>query len=324
MFYIHSGCYSDFSVHACTEDEELAKLYCAVHNSGCVDSYEFYDYSNIDKLEDMFAIDKSLVNMFCTSEIKVDIDNGQYFFYMHSKFINAKTDYRFKYNKEGQSYELVADSVTEVKDGKDKYDNTLKRLSMVRDTKRGEDGKRKIIHRITINNFITNSNDDKVILKSAEDYFYSMLALTDGIVDIDKWNAHEILTKGSKYKRFISIWVDINSWDFTPDTVDNIKVEVYRDYISSVDEYGMYPSKRVHFAGVDGDRTLSLSSIEGFHGKGLYIEDIEIVRDFDTNEELYDRVINMVKKSIGENVESLKKEYSNYCDSPLHTLDILS
>lgn len=312
MFYIHSGCYSDFSVHACTEDEELAKLYCAIHNSRCGDSYDCYRYSDIDKLEDVYDIDKSLVNMFCSSEINIDIDNGQYVFNIKDTVISAKTDYRFEFNMDTKSDELVTKSNTEVKDGKDEYDNTLKRFNMTRRMKKGEDGEERITYRLTIENFITNSDDDKIILKSAEDYFYSMLALTDGVVDIDKWNAHEILTKGSKYKRFISIWFDIDSWDFTPETIDSISIEVYRDYIASIDQYNQYPSHIAHFEGYRSEVSLCINNVDDFYHKGFYFNDIEVKREFDTDEELYNFLIKKVKKIMIDNADILKKEFAKY------------
>lgn len=312
MFYIHSGCYSDFSVHACTEDEELAKLYCAIHNSRGEDSYDCYRYSNIDKLEDIYTIDKSLVNMFCSSEINVDIDNGQYVFNIKDTVISAKTDYRLEFNMDTKSDELVTKSNTEVEDGKDEYDNTLKRFSMTRHMKKGEDGEEMVTYRLTIENFITKSDDAKVILKSAEDYFYSMLALTDGVVDIDKWSAHEILSKGSKHKRFLSIWVDIDSWDFTPETVDSILIEVCRDYIVSADKYRMYPRHAAYFDGYRRESSFVIRNVGDFRRKGFYFIDIEVKREFDTDEELYNFLIEKIKKIMIDNADTLKKEFAKY------------
>lgn len=316
MFYIHSGCYSDFAIHACTEDEDLAKLYCAIHNSRGEDSYDCYRYSDIDKLEDIYDIDKSLVNMFCSSEINVDINNGQYVFDIEDTVISAKTDYKLEFNMDTKSDELVIKD--KIKDGKDEYDNTLKRFKIFRNVKDGENGEERITYRLTIENFITNSDDEKVILKSAEDYFYSMLALTDGVVDVDKWSAHEILTKGTKHKRFISIWFDINSWDFTPDTIDSVTIEVYRDYIASADMYNQYPRHSGRFGGYRKNSYLGIRNVNDFYREGFYFHNIEVKREYNTDEELYNFLIDRVKKIMIENADTLKEEFSKYDRNNIH------
>ena len=139
-----------------------------------------------------------------------------------------------------------------------------------------------------------------------------MLDLTDGVVDIDKWNEHEILTKGSKYKRFISICFDINSWDFTPETIDDITIEVYRDYIASINEYNKYPKYSISYEDYSEEISYCIRNINDFCSKGLHFKNIEVVNESDTDEEIYNEAIGNVKKYMIENRERIKEAFYRY------------
>ena len=58
MFYIECGEYSDTSFVACTENESLAELYCALKNSSPKVYQRDYRYYEVDMLEDIFKANK--------------------------------------------------------------------------------------------------------------------------------------------------------------------------------------------------------------------------------------------------------------------------
>ena len=275
MFYIYSGFRGNITVHACTEDEELAIKFCAIKNSKVPYKYDkVFDYKKIDKLEDISEYNIDCDNIRCYSDIEVYIKDGEHRFNIVSKII---------------SMELEGDL---------KQDNILKfymaKVSVDTDSD---------VYKVTASNFTTNSTDESVILKSFTDYWYGMIKEL-GCINMDVWNNQIIEMSGCRHKNYISIRIDLtnlknllskNKYDFT--LCREFKCVGFKGYYQDILIESIPPkcNKHIPYMGYYDTKGIVIENIEvGDNYKCLDSKDMARIYLEDVVKKHYDKFYSIV------------------------------
>jgi len=279
MFYIVCGDYSSTSVEACTEDEELAKLFCAIKNGSPRTWQHDYRYYKVDRLEDTFNVNKEDIKLEYFCDIKIKKIGGSYDFSVSNIESVAVYDEELckKYN---------IDEYENLDYHRHDFDYSVESYSY----------KDEVYYEIL--NIKCPTDDEDKILKIAQDKWYEYLAFTDGIVDTELWEWNEMLLEG---KGFIlpayEIAIDINGWDGRKETADIVECKIYgptMTYVSSKSELMSVYIKHVKEEDTNnccGEKYRKIFNSDYFSISGI------LFTDFSTVSEHHD-ILRKVKNSL--------------------------
>lgn len=212
MFYIECGEYSDTSFVACTENESLAELYCALKNSSPKVYQRDYRYYEVDMLEDIFKANKEDFVLQYLYDIKVTGHGHNYSFEVTN--VEAITEY--------DKSMCISLGINEIEESCD-YETKSYKGEFHFSISQNDD--EKLI--CYLRNLKCSFKDNERALRVAQDLWYQCLNLTDGEVDIDMWKAHMKMLNGTGYTIYrYKLLIDINRWDGNRDTRNIVECKI--------------------------------------------------------------------------------------------------
>jgi len=172
MFLVTAGVYSDYHAVAYTEDENMAKTYCAMRNGSPYVCDHSYGYIEVQKLDDIFKMPEK--------ELEINISSSVY----------------VRYDKDGYSFSLGGSTEVARYDGEvfnssgvvDEFDdlNFMDEYEILHISEFEWDDS--ITY--TVSNFVCSKGDEEHILRVFQDNWFQWLNMTDGVVDVKTWNNH--------------------------------------------------------------------------------------------------------------------------------------
>lgn len=212
MFYIERGEYSGVEVVACTEDERLADLYCALKNSSPKVWERNYRYYKVDMLEDVFKANKEDFVLQYLYDIWVTGSGHSYSFKVRN--VEAVTEYN-----ESMCINLGINEMEESSDYENENFHDEFYFSLY------EKDNEKIA--VCLHNLKCPFKDNERALRVAQDLWYQCLNLTDGEVDVDIWKAHLKMLEGAGCMVYsYKLLIDINKWDGNRDTRNIVECKI--------------------------------------------------------------------------------------------------